>query len=264
MKTNLILTILVAITIIVLNFPGLTDRWITPLQTTASTIAILVLLIIYQASKAFKKNSDTSGDNISDTFSPANTNEIKALPPFQKEQPLDEFICTIMDAYLTITEEQEGPDESEKKRLLNELDIYRQSYLWCVQMQKKYGKQWADAFQGATLPLELEDYPRLRSLIAEIALQTMDFCRYRTNDINLQDRMMVNPRSVLMDCSVQEAGAQELKTNPYYTPKEVLALYELFGHDKVQLQQASIHGYIIINKKTDINNNTFYNENLQQ
>lgn len=244
MKTNLILSILTATIVITLNFPGVVDEWLNPLQVTAATVAVFVLLIIYQISKVIKKNTVSPTESGINQSLLSEEEKVQPLPAYQEGLMVEEFICTIMDAYLNLPEEQGRPDESEKKRLLDELDIYRQSYLWCVQMQRKYGQQWADAFQGATLPLTNDDYPRLRSLIAEIALQTSDFCRYRTNDVNLQERMMVNPKSMLLDCSVEQAGACELEINPFNTPKEVLALYELFSHDEVSLKQASIHGYI--------------------
>ena len=135
MKTNLILSILTATIVITLNFPGVVDEWLNPLQVTAATVAVFVLLIIYQISKVFKKNTVSPTESGIDQSLLSEEEKVQPLPAYQEGLMVEEFICTIMDAYLNLPEEQERPDESEKKRLLDELDIYRLS---TEQRQKPY------------------------------------------------------------------------------------------------------------------------------
>lgn len=246
MKTNLILTILTAVIVIALNFPGHVNDILSPAQITAGTMAAFFILIAYQLYSVFSgKKSETVIPVFHSGQETDNAGQgITRLPHYVPGLHVDELLESLFDAYEALPGDQIKPDEAEKKRLTDELDTFRQSYLWCLNMQKIYGQKWLDTFQGADLPLSPDSYPVMRSLIAEIALQTADFCRYRTGDINLKERMIVNPRIVLLGCPATEAGARPLSDNPFETPKEVHALHALFKHDGIKLRHASIHGFI--------------------
>lgn len=243
MKNNIFVTTLFSAVIVCLNFPGLFDSYMDPAQIVAATITILLILIIWQVylyhtlshKKAERQNPvpDTPKDT-------ANTSD---LPPYEHGCNLDHFLQKIFEAYDKSESIDKKPNDKDKDSLRDELDSYRQSYLWCIKMQQRYGDSWTECFQGASLPIREEDYPKMRSLIAEVALQTIDYCRYRAGSINLTERMMVNPKMILLDLLAEQAGASAISDDPFQIPKEALALQELFKQDKITLQHASIHGF---------------------
>jgi hypothetical protein len=237
-KHRTLITASVSIIVIALNFPGIGDDCLHPIQTAAATIVLLCLLTAFHAfaerSAKHVKKEPAVPEN------PSTEQPHEPLPPFDAGQDIAAFLNTMLKAY---TSSDCPPSKEESDRLLTELDIYRQCYLWCQQMQKRYGKDWQETFQGSSLPLQPKDIAHMRSLMAEVALHTVDFCRYRTADVNLTERMRVNPRMILLDADLKAAGAQPVTDNPYEMPKEVLALNELFRQDQVQLTRATIHGF---------------------
>lgn len=237
-KHRTLITVSVSIIVIALNFPGIGDICLHPNQTAAATIVLLCLLT------AFHAFADRSAKHIQKEpevpEKPSAKQPNASLPPFDAGQDVAAFLNTMLQAY---TSSDCPPSKEESDRLLTELDIYRQCYLWCQQMQKRYGKDWQETFQGCSLPLQAQDIGHMRSLMAEVALHTVDFCRYRTADVNLTERMRVNPRMILLDTGLKAAGARPVTDNPYEMPKEVLALNELFRQDQVELPRATIHGF---------------------
>lgn len=241
MKSNIFITLFAAVAVACLNFPGFMDKHLSPVQIVAGTLTILFLLICYQVYSYFSHLEKPAKAGKITTSQPDGITKGAKLPPFNPDCNVEDLVSTVLNTYKS---SEAAISQETVQRLKDELDTYRQSYLWCIRMQQLYGEQWTDMFQCATLPLEPAEYSKMRSLIAEVALQTVDFCRYRTRYINLTERMQVNPRMILLGCSPAEAGAKSLSDNPFEIPKEVLALQELFQNDKVELTYASIHGYI--------------------
>lgn len=127
--------------------------------------------------------------------------------------------------------------------LEQEAEACCQSYEWITKMEKRYGKAWRQLFQAAQMPVDQEEFGKMRSLITEIALHTIDFCRYRTGYINLSEEMKVNPTMMLEGKSIQEAGGVALNANPYHINREVRVLSQLMDHDGISIKNATIHGY---------------------
>lgn len=244
MKTNLILTSLVAVLVIGLNFPGLADGFLTPLHVTAATIALFVPLVGYQYYLLLSRKREPERPAPAPAVKEEPARPKAVLPVFPEGTDVKGAMEILLDAYSSLPAQGRVPDQADGQRLRDELDTYRQSYLWCCRMNETYGERWADLFQGASLPLRDEDLPAMRSLLAEVAVQTADFCRYRAGDINVTERMLVNPRSLLMGISLDKAGAKPLSDNPFEMPKEVLALNGLFRHDGITLSKACLHGFI--------------------
>lgn len=237
-KHRTLITASVSIIVIALNFPGVGDVSLHPIQTAAATIVLLCLLTVFHFFAERSAKHPQEEPEVPEKLSTEQPHE--SLPPFDAGQDVAAFLNTMLQAYAA-----SGcpPSQAESNRLFTELDIYRQCYLWCQQMQKRYGKDWQETFQGSNLPLQPQDIGHMRSLMAEVALHTVDFCRYRTADVNLTERMRVNPRMILLDADLKEAGARPFTDNPYEMPKEVLALNELFRQDQVELTRATIHGF---------------------
>ena len=84
MKTNLILSILTATIVITLNFPGVVDEWLNPLQVTAATVAVFVLLIIFQISKVFKKNTVSPTESGINQSLFSEEEKVQPLPTYQE------------------------------------------------------------------------------------------------------------------------------------------------------------------------------------
>ena len=241
MKSNIFITIFAAVVVTCLNFPGFMNKSLSSVQIIAGTMTVLFLLICYQVYSYFSHLEKPVKTGKITTSQPDGITKETKLPPFNPDCNVEDLVSTVLNTYKS---SEAAISQETVQRLKDELDTYRQSYLWCIRMQQLYGDRWTGMFQCATLPLEPAEYSKMRSLIAEVALQTVDFCRYRTRYINLTERMQVNPRMILLGCSPAEAGAKSLSDNPFEIPKEVLALQELFLNDKVQLTNASIHGYI--------------------
>ena len=55
--------------------------------------------------------------------------------------------------------------------------------------------------------------------------------------------MKVNPRMILLNKSIKEAGGLAINTNPYDTNREVRVLSQLMDNDGVTIKNATIHGY---------------------
>lgn len=244
MKTNLILTSFVAVLVIGLNFPGLADGLLAPLHVTAATIALFVPLVGYQYYLFLSREREPECPVPAPAVREEPAQPKAVLPDFPEGTDIKGTIEILLDAYRILPAQGRVPEQSDGQRLLDELDTFRQSYLWCCRMNETYGERWADLFQGASLPLHDKDLPAMRSLLAEVAVQTADFCRYRAGDINVTDRMLVNPRSLLLGIPLDKAGAMPLSDNPFEMPKEVLALNGLFRHDGITLFKACLHGFI--------------------
>ena len=136
-------------------------------------------------------------------------------------------------------------DKDNIEQLSLELDTYRQCYMWVQNMEKTYGRPWRETIQGAEMPIKAELYPQIRKMMMEISLHTIDFCRYRTNYVNLTPLMMVNPMMILLGKDAKGAGAVPISMDPYETDREARVLYSLIKYDGISLKDATIHGYYV-------------------
>ena len=134
-------------------------------------------------------------------------------------------------------------NESELDVLDTQLASMQDAESWILQMEKAYADIWSDLFQGAEMPLTEEAMPAMRSLIMEVALHTMDFCRTHTGYVNLTSGMRVNPILILQQKDVKNVDAQPMNEDPFTTSREIRALYQLAKHDGVTLRNATIQGY---------------------
>ena len=133
-----------------------------------------------------------------------------------------------------------------KDRLLEEQKKYSQgiqSYMWLTHIMEQYHEQWMDIFQNPQMPVEESRIPKMRSLLMEIALHTIDFCRYRTEYVNLTSGMQVNPTLLLLNQSMEKAGAVPYVEDPLKVSREIRSLFYLTQHDNIKLKNVTIQGY---------------------
>lgn len=238
MKLFSIQTLLLLL-IVAVNLPlkFIQDFNIQPLAATV-TLTLILFTVSYTAfrrHKAQKKEMETlklQAEKQPETIQPVST----------PEQPisLGESITLpeLLNYLKTHADNPSAITDMEK-----EMKTYQQCYIWVKRMEETYGKAWRKQFQELEMPPKPEDFPQMRSLILEIALHTVDFCRYRTNYINLTKMMRVNPSMILLKQTAKEAGGDAYEDDPFKTPKEVRALHALMEADDIRLKQATIHGY---------------------
>lgn len=171
----------------------------------------------------------------------------ESIKEAQASTSLDIKNCQSLSQLIEVIKQQ--ADASDSVRYLDlELKTLEQCRLWIYKMEEKYGKEWRTLFQGAEMPVKQEDFPRMRSLIMDIALHTVDFCRYRTGYVNLTEQMKVNPTMLLLDKEAVKAGAKPINTDPFKIDKEVRVLHQLIRHDGISLKEVTIHGYYLEDK----------------
>ena len=220
--------------IVIVNMPKELLSFSVNIQPQAATITLSVIILI--VSYLYTKNDNllmhVEGPVIQEKKTDTHQNSL--ISKIKESKSLMEM----MDKLKAII----GDDES-FANIDNESKIYWQSYMWVSRMEELYGKDWREVFQAAQMPVKQEDFGKMRSLITEIALHTVDFCRYRTGYVNLSEEMKVNPRMILLNKSIKEAGGLAINTNPYDTNREVRVLSQLMDNDGVTIKNAAIHGY---------------------
>lgn len=240
---QLITNTAIAVLIILLVLPGLIP--VSDIQRISCVCTLCLLLVGLSAYYTFVRRSAgrTAGSVPAKPPVPVTETEADRLPPLNTEQGLAGLVETLRVAY------KEMPEATLVDSCLTELKVYQQCYLWVEHMHEKYGLEWDRKSRNAEMPFAKERYPELRSLVMEIALHTIDFCRYRTNYINCTDRMKVNPAMLLLDETVEKAGGLPLSDNPYEIPKEVRLLHQLIQNDGIELKDVTIHGYYDTDKQ---------------
>lgn len=222
-------SVLLLLIIVVNILPQPISMYIRPLPATIALVLLVIIhtyIILKQRTETAPALIEKEHENVIQTLTPAET-DFKSLSDFVNYA------------------KKNSADSETADQLELELNTYMQCYLWVQKMEKKYDQQWRALIQGAEMPICPETFPKIRSLIMEIALHTTDFCRYRTHYVNLSEQMMVNPTSILLDKDLKEAGAVPISDNPFKTPREVRALGSLIRNDEIQLNGATIHGYYI-------------------
>lgn len=124
-----------------------------------------------------------------------------------------------------------------------ELLAGHQAFAWSTRMYELFYPKWRAAFEQTPLPLDIAEYPRLRGILYEVALHTMDYVRYRCGDINVTNRHKVNPAALLLRKSFADLPTETFSDDPMKTPRDVRMIGEILLHDGVQLQDATIMGY---------------------
>lgn len=237
-----ILTIVFTTLIVLLCIPGLVP--LSPLQQLSIVCTLCFLQIGLTAFHFFtiKNSQQIPAVQFLDNQS-ANEEKSEAMLPDLKEvDSLGMFVNAVLAAYEKLPEDRRPPKD-QLNDFMHELKIYQQCYIWVEKMQEHYGNAWNDKFQSADMPFDPAFYPELRSLIMEVALHTVDFCRYRTANINLTERMKVNPNMLLLGISVEKAGGKPINDNPFEIPKEVRLLHQLINEDGITLDGVTVHGF---------------------
>lgn len=240
MKTSLLFQFLLLLLIVLVNIqPPLLPVKISPLPATIA-LAILVLVHTYINLKSIT-NSHIVPADIDENNGIIDGEDKKESDTMSEETRTVNSIKSLSD--LIDAARTTSSNEEALQQLQLEYDIYRQCYIWVDNMDKIYGKQWRDTIQGADMPVNAELFPEIHRLVTEVAMHTIDFCRYRTNYINLTPLMKVNPTMILLNKDAQQAGAKLYSEDPFETEREVRVLHTLIRHDGVKLQNATIHGY---------------------
>ena len=237
MKTSIFFQFLLLLLIVLLNIqPQVFPIQISPLPATIA-LAMLVLVHTYIKLRAVAIINVAPIEEDGKTAS-EDKNGDDATPPVTE---IANDLKSLSD--LLEVAKSSSSDEETLQQLQLEYDIYRQCYIWVENMEKTYGKQWRDTIQGADMPVNPDIFPEIHRLTAEVAMHTIDFCRYRTNYINLTPLMKVNPAMILLHKDARQAGAKPYSDDPFETEREVRVLHALIQHDGVALQNATIHGY---------------------
>lgn len=240
MKTSIFFQFLLLLLIVLVNIqPQVFPIQISPLPATIA-LAMLVLVHTYiklrpVANVNFPAIDPEENDGKTDLEDKKGSD---ATPPVTGIANDFKSLSDLLEAAKT-----SSPDEETLRQLQLEYDIYRQCYIWVENMEKTYGKQWRETIQGADMPVNPDIFPEIHRLTAEVAMHTIDFCRYRTSYINLTPPMKVNPTMILLHKDAEQAGAKPYSDDPYETEREVRVLHALLQNDGVELQNATIHGY---------------------
>ena len=240
MKTSLFFQFVLLLLIVIVNIqPQLLPIQISPLPATI-TLALLVLIhtYVHLRSVVHERPVPTELDGQEVKEEPEDKYETGTTPqPTETANQINSLSDLISAAKAS------SPDNENLQQLQLEYNIYRQCYIWVENMEKAYGKQWRDIIQGADMPVSSEIFPEIHRLTTEVAMHTIDFCRYRTSYINLTPLMKVNPTMILLNKDARQAGARPYSDDPFETEREVRVLHTLIQHDGVVLQGATIHGY---------------------
>lgn len=210
---------------------------IQPLAATVTLTLILIVIsyIAFRQQQIQKKEMETlrlQAEKPTEAIQP------ESMP----EQPISLGECITLPELLNYLKDH-ADNPSAVTDMEKEMKTYQQCYIWVKRMEELYGKAWRKQFQELEMPPKPEDFPQMRSLILEIALHTVDFCRYRTNYINLTKMMRVNPSMILLKQTAKEAGGEAYEEDPFKVPKETRALHALTEVDDIRLKQATLHGY---------------------
>ena len=242
MKITLIAQFILLLLIVLVNaLPQSLPIQISPIPATIA-LALLAMVHLYIKMRTTPIHIETD-----------QTKEDEAE---NREEPEVKTFCiddckSLMDI---ITKAKETAlDSGNLEQLGLELDTYRQCYMWVQKMENTYGKQWRNTIQGAEMPITEKLFPKIHSLMMEISLHTIDFCRYRTGYVNLSALMKINPTMMLLGKNAKEAGAIPITTDPYETDREARVLYSLLKNDGITLKDATIHGYYVPNELEDEN-----------
>ncbi len=242
MKVTLLSQLILLLLIVLVNSrPQSLPIKIAPIPATIA-LALLAMVHLYIKLKPTSLPSEIVPREVED-----NKDRVE---PIEKSFCIDE--CrSLTDIILKAKETAKDLDNLEQLGL--ELDTYRQCYMWIQKMEGTYGKQWRDTIQGAEMPVRNELYPKIHRLMMEISLHTIDFCRYRTGYVNLSPLMKINPTMMLLGKNARDAGASPISTDPYETDREARVLYSLLKFDGITLQDATIHGYYVLNEEKNEN-----------
>lgn len=233
---TLLLLLLVAVN---LPLKFIQDLNIQPLAATITLALILIIVsyIAYRQQQVQKKEMEAL------RLQAEKKPEPKVVQPEPKqEQPISIGESKTLPELLNHLKAH-ADNPSSVTDMEKEMKTYQQCYIWVKRMEELYGKAWRKQFQELEMPPKPEEFPQMRSLILEIALHTVDFCRYRTNYINLTKKMRVNPSMILLKQTAKEAGGEVYEEDPFKIPKETRALHALMEADDIRLKQATIHGY---------------------
>ena len=240
MKTSIFFQFLLLLLIVLINIqPQVFPIQISPLPATIA-LAMLVLVHTYIKLRpaAFINVAPVDTEEKDGKANHGDKNGGDVAPPVTEIVNDFKSLSDLLEAA-----KSSSSDEETLQQLQLEYDIYRQCYIWVENMEKTYGKQWRDTIQGADMPVKPDIFPKIHRLMAEVAMHTIDFCRYRTSYINLTPPMKVNPTMILLHKDAEQAGAKPYSDDPYETEREVRVLHALLQNDGVELQNATIHGY---------------------
>lgn len=235
MKFFIIQTLLLG-ALVVVNLPFVVGAYgVNALAATITLVLVLILLSLHNYLQQRRCRTKVVEDK-----------ELSQNPPEKTESEAGSSLpvgeChTLSELMAYLQTHADAP--SQIAALDFELKTYQQCYIWIKRMEEMYGDKWRKCFQEAEMPIQEDDFPQMRSLIMEIALHTVDFCRYRTNYINLTDKMKVNPSMILLEKEALQAGAEPFTDDPFHTNKEVRALHALAANDGIRLKNATLHGY---------------------
>ena len=128
-----------------------------------------------------------------------------------------------------------------------EISASHQALAWVIQMNETFYPRWRKVFEETPFPVDASAYAGMRSVMNEVALHCMDYVRYRTGDINVTTRHLINPAALLLRRSWEDLHVKPISFDPMAVPRDVRVIADLLLHDGVKLEDATIMGYRLDN-----------------